>query len=234
MDKQPTRAVAYIRVSTGKQVEHGVSIPAQIAKVELYSKLYQIEVVETVIDRGCSAKNLERDGLKKALGMLDSGVADALLIVKLDRLTRSVKDLWQLLESYFGREGGPSLICVSEQVDTRTAAGRLVLSVLMSVAQWERETISERTSAAMQHLKSEGRYTGGNAPYGWNVGLDGVLKPNPIEQKAMARAKQLREKNISLRKIGKTLANEGHHPRNGGGWHATSVNTLIRGRLHVT
>ncbi len=116
--------------------------------------MYDIELVEIVIDAGVSAKSLERPGLQKALGILDSREVEAMVIVKLDRLTRSVKDLDWLLENYFADKF--SLMSVSEQIDTRTASGRLVLNVLMSVAQWEREAIGERTNAALQHKKSQG------------------------------------------------------------------------------
>ena len=88
-----TRAVGYIRVSTDKQVDHGVSLEAQRTKLEAYAALYDIELVAVIVDAGVSAKTLQRPGLQQALGMLRHGEADALLVAKLDRLTRSVKDL---------------------------------------------------------------------------------------------------------------------------------------------
>nr|WP_199309871.1 MULTISPECIES: recombinase family protein [Synechocystis] len=89
--------------------------------------------MEIITDAGVSAKTLERLGLEKALKMLEAREAEALVIVKLDRLNRSVRDLDCLLEKYFSERF--SLMSVGEQVDIRTAAGRLVLNVLMSVAQ---------------------------------------------------------------------------------------------------
>src|SRR5580698_4447513 len=114
-----TRTVAYLRVSTEKQADHGVSLEAQRAKVAAYAELYDLELVEVIVDAAASAQTLEREGLQRALGMLRSGRATALLVVKLDRLTRSVKDLGQLLEEYFG-SGRFALMSVGEQVDTRT------------------------------------------------------------------------------------------------------------------
>jgi hypothetical protein len=95
--------------------------------------------------------------------MLKRSEAEALLIAKLDRLTRSVVDLGSLVERYFA-PGKAALLSVSEQIDTRSAAGRLVLDVLAS--QWEREAIGERTATAMQHKAAQGEYTGGPPPYG--------------------------------------------------------------------
>jgi site-specific DNA recombinase len=163
-----TKTVAYVRVSTEKQADHGVSLEAQQAKIAAYAQLYELDLVETVVDAAASAKSLERPGLKRALAMLDAGAATALLVVKLDRLTRSVADLSRLIERYFAA-GKAALLSVSEQIDTRSAAGRLVLNVLASVSQWEREAIGERTSMAMRHMAAQGQYTGGPPPYGYTL-----------------------------------------------------------------
>jgi len=223
-----TRTVAYIRVSTDKQAEHGVSLEAQRAKVDAYSALYDLELVEVLVDAGVSAKSLNRPALSEALSLLTSGKADALLVVKLDRLTRSVKDLGTLVDRYFARENGPALMSVSEQIDTRSAAGRLVLNVLASVAQWEREATGERTSAAMAHKRSLGEYTGGRLPYGWTLAADGVhLDANDAEQQIIRAARELREAGLSLRKIGAALESRGMLPRTGRGWHAETVKAVL-------
>jgi hypothetical protein len=99
------------------------------AKVAAYAELYDLELVEVVVDAGASAKTLDRPGLVRALGMLRrGGEAEALLVVKLDRLTRSVRDLGELVERHFA-PGKAALLSVGEQIDTRGAAGRLVLNI---------------------------------------------------------------------------------------------------------
>lgn len=233
MTNSPSRTIAYLRVSTDKQADHGVSLAAQEAKVRAYASLYDLELVDVVVDRGASAKSLDRPGLQDALRRLDSGEADNLLVVKLDRLTRSVKDLGTLLDRYFTRDGGPGLMVVAEQVDTRSAAGRLVLNVLMSVAQWEREAIGERTSAAMKHMKDRGEYTGGRVPYGWSVGPDGsTLVPVQDEQTTIRVAQDLRSKGLSLRKVGAALVEGGHLPRSGASkWSASSITKVLDARV---
>jgi len=139
--------VGDIRVSTEQQADQGVSPDAQRAKLEAYAQLYELDLVAVIIDAGVSANTLDRPGLQQALGMLRKGQATALLVMKLDRLTRSIKDLSLLLERYFAKRY--ALMSVADQVDTSTAAGRLVVHVLMSVAQWEREAIGERTREAV-------------------------------------------------------------------------------------
>jgi DNA invertase Pin-like site-specific DNA recombinase len=205
----PTRTIAYLRVSTDKQADRGVSLEAQRAKVKAYAELYDLELIEMIIDAGESAKSLERPGLQRALGMLKRSEAEALLIAKLDRLTRSVVDLGSLVERYFA-PGKAALLSVSEQIDTRSAAGRLVLNVLASVSQWEREAIGERTATAMQHKAAQGEYTGGPPPYGRRVAADGErLEPDPDEETARAVARQLRAQGLSLRRVAAELERRG-------------------------
>ena len=199
-----TRAIAYIRVSTDKQQDKGHSLLAQQEKIEAYAGLYDLDIIEFVIETG-SAKNLEREGLQGALAQIKAGHADALIVVKLDRLTRSVANLGYLVETYFSKSG---LLSVSEQIDTRSASGRLVLNVLASVSQWEREAIGERTSAVMQSMKANGLYCGGSAPYGQSL-EDGILVNNAQEQAIITRAKALKAEGHSLRTIATIFSNEG-------------------------
>jgi site-specific DNA recombinase len=135
------------------QAQEGISLEAQRAKLQAYCMVQDLTLIEVIADEGQSAKTLERPGLRRALGMLDRHEVDGIIIPKLDRLTRSVKDLAELCDRYF-REGKPwHLLSVSDAIDTRSAGGMLVLNVLMSVAQWEREVIGERTREGLRHLK---------------------------------------------------------------------------------
>jgi site-specific DNA recombinase len=199
-----TRAIAYIRVSTDKQADKGHSLLAQQEKVNAYASLYDLDIIDYVIETG-SAKNLNRDGLQGALAQIKAGNADALIVVKLDRLTRSVADLGYLVETYFSKAG---LLSVSEQIDTRSASGRLVLNVLASVSQWEREAIGERTTAVKQSMKANGLYCGGLVPYGQML-INGQLVTNPQEQEIITRAKALKSEGHSLRAIATMFSQEG-------------------------
>lgn len=220
-----TRAVAYLRVSTDKQAEHGVSLAAQRAKVEAYASLYDLELVAVVEDAGASAKTLDREGLRSALALLDSGEAEALIVAKLDRLTRSTRDLGTLLSGYFGQRF--ALLSVGEQVDTRSAGGRLVLNVLMSVAQWEREAISERVSTALQHKKARGERVGA-IPYGQRLAADGVhLEPHPGEQRVIAAVRELRAAGMSLRAIAAELGSRGFKTRTARPFAAMQISRML-------
>lgn len=221
-----TKAVAYIRVSTDKQADYGVSLEAQKAKVEAYASLYELDLVAIEVDSGLSAKTLDRPGLQRALSAVAKGQAAALVVAKLDRLTRSVRDLGTLVDACT-REGW-ALLSVAEQVDTRTPAGRLVLNVLASVAQWEREEIGARTAAAMAHKRACREYTGGQAPYGWTVAADGrTLEAHHAEQEVIQAARELEAAGLSLRKVAAALTARGLLPRHGGQWHAKTVQGLL-------
>lgn len=220
-----TKAIAYVRVSTDKQADAGQSLEAQRAKVEAYAGLYDLELVEVIVDAGASAKSLNRPGLTRALAMLKSGEAEALVVVKLDRLTRSVRDLGELVERYFA-SGKAALLSVSEQIDTRSAGGRLVLNVLASVSQWEREAIGERTSAVMQFKAAQGEYTGGAAPYGFKVEA-GELVEVEGEQLVVTAAREAKAQGLSLRAIARTLEERGFVTRTGKAFAPVQVSRLV-------
>lgn len=227
MASSRTRTVAYLRVSTDKQADKGVSLDAQRAKVEAYAALYDLEVIEVIVDAGASAKTLDRPGLTRALEMLRKGTADALLVVKLDRLTRSVRDLGELVERYFA-PGKAALLSVGEQIDTRSAGGRLVLNVLASVSQWEREAIGERTAVAMQHKVAEGEYVGGEPRYGFRVADDGVrLVAVEAEQAVLAEARRLRDGGLSLRAVARELDASGLRSRAARAFSAAQVRRMV-------
>jgi hypothetical protein len=95
--------------------------------------------LEIIVDGGESAKSLKRPGMAKLLAMVDAGKVQTVIIAKRDRLTRSVKDLCELLERFERR--GVALVSVAESLDTGSAAGRLVLNIMAAVSQWEREAI---------------------------------------------------------------------------------------------
>lgn len=217
-----TRAIGYIRVSTQEQATSGYSLDAQKAKLEAYAALYDIELTDIVVDAGVSAKSLKREGLQRVLTTLDNGGADAVLIFKLDRLTRSVKDWNVLIEKYFTNK---ALLSVSDQIDTRTAAGRLCLNVLMSVAQWERETIGERTSTALQYKKSQGQHIG-SVPYGYEA-IDKTLAVVESEAAAIALIKDMKEQGLKLQAIADELNAQNIPTKRGGKWYATSVKNVL-------
>ncbi len=223
------RVILYCRVSTLDQADNGVSLDAQIAKLTAYASLYELVVIETITDAGESAKSLNRPGLQRALTMLRRGEADGLAVVKLDRLTRSVADWQILIDEHFGERPGKQLFSVADSIDTRTAAGRLVLNVLLSVAQWERETTGERTKEALRH-KIRNRERVGKTRFGFNLADNGsTLIPNDSEQAAIRLMHQLRNDGFTLRRIAAELTQRGIATKEGlATWTHSAVAYILR------
>lgn len=217
-----TKAIGYVRVSTQEQATHGYSLDAQIEKIKAYASLYDIDLIDIVIDGGVSAKSLNREGLQNVLQRLDSGKADAVIIFKLDRLTRSVTDWNTLIADYFTKH---ALLSVSDQIDTRTAAGRLCLNVLMSVAQWEREAIGERTSTALRQKQSQGQHVGSPA-YGYEM-LDKQLVKVASEYEAIALVKEMKANGCTLQQIADELNAQNIKTKRGGSWYPTTVKNIL-------
>lgn len=221
------RVVAYVRVSLDKQAESGGSLEAQREKLDLFARLHDLEIVEVCVDAGASAKTLDRPGLERAREALRSGRATGLLVTKLDRLTRSVRDLDALVSQHFA-SGRSALISIGENVDTRSAAGRLVLNVLTSVAQWEREAIGERTSTVMRSMRARGEFIGGQPPFGFRLDAAGTLVEDAGEQRSIARVLALRAEGRSLAAIAGALSAEGHVSRSGRPLAKTQVARILR------
>lgn len=205
------RLVGYIRVSTDEQASSGLSLEAQTEKIKKYADLYDHTLVGLYSDVA-SARDLERPGLKKAFEKMKS--ADGLIVVSLERLTRTILDAAKLLESEFKKK---RLISINENVDTTSAAGKLMYNVLLSFAQWEREAISERTVIALAQKRKRGELTG-MAPFGFVAeDEDGVkvLKKNPREFETLQFMIKLREGGATFREIANLLIEGKHLNRRG-------------------
>jgi site-specific DNA recombinase len=212
-------------VSTDKQADSGISLEVQRQKVEAMALIQGAELVE-VIEDAESAKSLDRPGMERLLAMADRGEVDAVIIAKLDRITRSVKDLAELLERFSRR--GVALVSVADSLDTSTAAGRLVLNIMVSVSQWEREAIGERTQAAMSHLKAAGARVG-NIAHGFQLAADRQhLEPNAAEQEVLAKVRELRDAGYTLREIAGELNRRGYTTRRGSPWRHEYVSAILK------
>lgn len=168
------RAIGYVRVSTEEQAREGVSLDVQAARIRAYCEAKGWTLVEIFRDEGRSAKDLHRPGVQRALELArkrnGARVADVLVVLKLDRLTRSVKDLGTLMEEFRRLRFG--FTSIQEAVDTTSATGELFFNIVASISQWERRVIGERTSAALAHKRTQGQRVSRD-PFGWQVNGDG-------------------------------------------------------------
>ena len=219
-------AIGYVRVSTDKQADRGVSLEAQAEKIRAMAVVHGAELIDIIVDGGESAKTLQRPGMERLLTLVDGKRVHAVIVAKLDRLTRSVKDLCTLLERFERRS--VALISVAESLDTGSAAGRLVLNIMTAVSQWEREAIGERTRDALCHKRNQGERVG-NIPFGSRLADDGQhLEPDPAEQTALVEILRLRNDGTTMRKIAATLNQRAYQTRRGTPWRLESVARILK------
>jgi DNA invertase Pin-like site-specific DNA recombinase len=154
-----TTMIGYLRVSTEEQANSGLGLEAQRDTIQRYADAHGWEVV-WYEDAGLSARSMDRPALQEALASLHpkQRAVNGLVVAKLDRLSRSVADFSGVLGLARARRW--ALVAIDLSVDTSTPTGELVANVMMSVAQWERRVIGERTSAAMQAAMRQGRHMG--------------------------------------------------------------------------
>jgi len=223
------KVVGYARLSP--RPEEGLGLDVQTEKMRSYAALYDLEIVAIKVEPELvSGKSLDRPALVEVLAMLDSGEAEGVLVHKLDRLTRNVVDMGFLIERYFKEKF--SLFCVQEAVNTKTAAGRMVLNLLTVIAQWERETISERTSEALAHLLAQGVKIGRpglGCEYTDELDENGrkIVQVVPAEVETIKRMIHLREVGHKLKEIAFMLNHEQRPTKNGGAWHAMTVKNIL-------
>ena len=142
-------------------------------------------------------------------------------------LTRSVKDLCELLERF--ERAGVALISVAESLDTSSAAGRLVLNIMTAVSQWQREAIGERTRDALSQKRRQSERLG-NIAYGDRLAADGVhVEADEAEQAILERIRGL-YRNQTLRAIARDLNDRGLHTRRGSAWRHEYIARVLSGQ----
>jgi site-specific DNA recombinase len=236
--KSPVKVVGYVRVSTDEQAKEGASLAMQETKIRQYAELHGLELVAVEHDDGISGKTLRRPGLKAALGRLGSGECDGLVVFSIDRLSRSLRDWSTLIEAHFGERSPRRLMSVSESIDTRTSGGRLVLNILFTIAQWQREKIVETIQTTMDHLRTQGRRISGPIPYGKALVDDGRrsksdgivgLVDDPYEQAVLYEIRRMHRNGASGSAIAADLERRGVPTRTGCPWGRSTIRGLVDG-----
>lgn len=213
------RAALYIRVSTEEQSKDGFSLDAQLAFLKRKCDEWEYTISETYIDDGVSAKNMNRKALQQIFTDAEKKQFDVVVYWRLDRLTRSSKDFHKLVERLNHNQVG--IKSATEQIDTTTAIGRFQLELSVSLAQLERETISERVSFVMRELVREGKWHGGPVPFGYS--WDGETM-TIVEEEAVS-LREMRRVYMSGEGYGATanILNATGYLRNGKNWSVLSV-----------
>lgn len=225
------RVVGYVRVSTDMQADHGLSLDAQLADIKRYCIERQYELGEVYSDAGYSAKSTHRPAFQRMITDLrdSNGRLAAVIVTKLDRLTRSLRDICaineDILEPY-----KINLIAIRDGVNTFEPMSKMLLPFLAIIGQIERQNTSERVKAAIRHIHDQGGHYG-KVPFGKRAVKDGRLTrlvDEPTEAPWLAKIFAWYESGLPRIEIARRLNTAGVKPRAAPEWSASSVYELLR------
>lgn len=206
--------IAYLRVSTEEQAVSGLGLADQRRAIENAATSRGWTDVQFVADEGHSARSLDRPAIASALAALASGEASVLVVSKLDRLSRSLLDFATLMEQ--ARREGWELVVLDLAIDTTVPSGALMANVMASFAEYERQIIGARTSAALQQLKSQGVRLG---------------RPRQMPEATLDRIVGERAEGGTLKAIADGLNRDGVPTARGGAqWYPSTVRAALQSR----
>ena len=204
--------IGYLRVSTDEQATSGLGLEAQRSRIaaEAAHKGWNIR---WLADEGFSAKNLHRPAMREALCLLSAHEADALVVAKLDRLSRSVVDFSNTLST--AKREGWSVVLLDLAVDTSTPNGKLVAGLMAQIAEWERDIIAQRTREALAAAKARGARLG---------------RPRATPDDVVIQVLDLHSAGLSLRAIARSLTDSNVPTTRGAAqWRPSSVQRVLNG-----
>lgn len=208
------RVVGYVRVSTDEQSDSGAGLEAQRQAIISECKRRGWHLVEVIEDAGFSAKDMKRPGVQEAIRVVESREAAALVVAKLDRLSRSMIDFTALMAK--AQKQGWALVALDCAVDTTTPAGEAMANMLATFAQFERRLISQRTRDALAVKKAQGVRIG---------------RPAVMPKAVVSRMRRERAKGLSYAAIAEKLNAAGVPTAQGGRrWYPATVRYALSDR----
>ncbi|MCG3187358.1 MAG: hypothetical protein IOMNBAOH_01969 [Rhodocyclaceae bacterium] len=231
----PKRCAVYARVSSDERLDQSFnSIDAQreagVAYIASQRAEGWIVAGDDYLDPGYSGGNMDRPGLKRLMADIEAGRIDIVVVYKIDRLTRSLADFARLIEVFERRR--VSFVSVTQQFNTTTSMGRLMLNILLSFAQFEREVTGERIRDKIAASKAKGMWMGGVVPLGYRVEARRLIV-EPAEAEAVrtifARFAQCRSTTVLVR----WLAEQGIGSRRGTPFSKQALWKLLNNRIYL-
>lgn len=226
------RTALYIRVSTEDQAREGYSISAQKEKLTAYCASQGWTIANMYIDDGYSAKDLDRPEMKRMIRHIKQGLIDCVLVYRLDRLTRSVSDLYKLLELF--EKYNCKFKSATEVYDTTTAMGRMFITVVAALAQWERENLAERVRMGLQEKARQGKWVPNIAPYGYDIDREtDKLVINEKEAAVVRKIFELYTSGKGMSKIANELNRLGILTKSGHIWRDHQVKYVLTNPVYI-
>ena len=224
------RVVAgYCRVSTREQATDGGSLVAQENRLRALAAADGRPIDRLLVDAGYSAGNLKRPAIQELLTLVRQCQVAAIYCSKLDRMVRSLADLLAIVKLL--QKHDVALVSASEHIDTGTAAGRMMVSMLGVIGEFERERLSERIKDVTFDKRQRKQVYCGSAPFGYKRQGSALLE-DAAEQKALAVMRSMHDDGASYRQIATWLTDNGYPPK-GSAWYAASVRAVLKSRMSV-
>lgn len=224
------RTAIYIRVSTEDQAREGYSIAAQKDKLQAYCISQGWDIEDFYIDDGYSAKDLNRPEMKRMIENIEKGLIDCVLVYRLDRLTRSVLDLYKLLELF--EKHNCKFKSATEVYDTTTAMGRMFITIVAALAQWERENAAERIKFGMQQMVKEGKYPGGKVNFGYKL-ENGKVQPHEEEATIVNTIFDIYIEGNGDNRTAYLINNMGYRTRSGKLWTGKQIRDILMNPIYI-
>lgn len=216
----------YVRVSTENQLEN-YSIDEQIERIHSFCKAKGWTLIKIYTDGGYSGGNVNRPALQQMLEAVRKHDADAVVVYKLDRLSRSQKDTLVLIEDAF-LKNGVDFVSINENFDSSTPFGRAMIGILSVFAQLEKDQITERfTMGRLGRCKAGYFHGGGNIPKGYDY-VNGDLMINPFEAIQIREVFNLFLCGNSINAVGRIMATNYD-----GNWSATKISVILQNTLYI-
>ena len=226
------RVALYRRISTLTQLEKGYSLEAQLERMLAYCKAKDYEVVMNIEDPGYSGSNLERPGIARLIEAVENKVIDVVVVLKLDRLSRSQRDVLYMIEDVF-LPNGVSFVSISESFDTTTPTGKAMVGLLSVFAELERSSITERfMSGRQQRARRSLWHGGGTDPIGYNY-IDSQLELNEKEAYQVKVVYEMYAAGSSMTEISEYMQQQEYQTKHGGWSYLSTIANILDNPLYV-
>lgn len=231
-DMGSIRAVGYIRV--GEQDQNEMSMFAQKECIETYSKMHGLDLLGVESDVSSSKDLKNRPAAKRVIEMAKDGTVSHIVFVKLDRFFRSANEILNL--SHELDKAGVSLHSIEDNIDTKSAMGKLYFRITAAFAEFEQSLIADKTKEALAYKKRKGEKIGYRAPMGKTFGatvkaINGkevvMVVDNEKELEAIQKTKELFKQSLSYRQIAEVLASQGYVSRAGKPYPPSTIRKFV-------
>lgn len=233
MEKLKQKRVGiYVRVSTEMQSSEGYSITGQINQIEEYCQFNNFKVVDVYADRGISGKSMNRPALQRMLQDAKNGHIDCVMVYKTNRLARNTSDLLKIVEDL--HKQNVEFFSLSERMEVSTSSGKLMLQVLASFAEFERNNIVDNIFMGQTIRAKEGYYQG-NIPYAYDKVPDSKheLMINQHEANVVKYIFESYAKGHGYRKIANALNHKGYVTKKGNPFSISAVTYILSNPFYV-